>query len=80
MGTPNIELLTSPSSIILVDNGIDFVVQSNRLWNASAASLSITFPNDQTAYAGKFFELTIGEDIFTFYFVANPDQSGMQLN
>ncbi len=80
MGSPNIELISAPPLVTLLEDGLRFVVQSNRNWNASSASINIFFPNDQTAFIDKFFELTFADRVLKFYFRSNPDQSGLELN
>jgi hypothetical protein len=75
----NIELIKQPPSLALLDEGLNFEVLCTSLFGKTQASIYLEFPDSQTVYLDKSFEMSAMGEMFLFTFKENPDNSGLNL-
>lgn len=75
----SISIISSPPKIALIDEGLKFTLERNSGGITGKADLTILFPNDQTKYLDKYFEIVLPDRTLKFYFKTSPDESGLQL-
>lgn len=75
----SISIISSPPAIALIDEGLKFTLERNSGGVTDKADLTIGFPNNQTLYLDKFFEVALPDRTLRFYFKTTPDESGLQL-
>ena len=79
MSDPNIELVGSPPTISLLDDGIVFTVESKRKFNGVLAKLYINMSAIAADYLDSFMTISFLGTNIPFYFRLEPDQSGNEL-
>ena len=75
-----LSIIKSPPTIGLVDEGLKYEIERQYASTAGLASLQIYFPNDDTLYLDKFFEIVAVNETFKFYFRTTPNQTGLEIN
>jgi hypothetical protein len=79
MPTPNIELIKSPPTVALLDEGIKYQVQSNRNAASYNAALFLTMSETAANYLDKYFTVEFMGIELQFYLRLAPDQSGLEI-
>jgi len=75
-----LSIIKSPPTIGLVEEGLKYEIERVYASSTGIASLQIFFPNDDTLYLDKFFEIEAMNEILKFYFRTTPNETGFEIN
>ena len=75
----NLQINSSPPAVALIGEGLKYEIERINLPTTGYADCIFLFPNDQTKYLDKYFEIEGFSGTLKFYFKTTPDESGLQL-
>jgi len=71
----NLQINTSPPSISLIGEGLKYEIERINLPSTGDADRIFVFPNNQTLYLNKYFEIETYGGTFKFYFKTTPNSN-----
>lgn len=74
----NLTLLKKPPEVVLLEEGLNYQIESLRNWGEIPATLRLIFPDTYASYLNKSFVLNISDIVHSFTFRLTPDQSGYE--